>query len=234
MTSRHADAGRRAADPSVPQIDLYGPANVPYTQKCLRGLQFKGLDFTLHEPSGPEDYKRWNPKTGMLPAMRVDGELVIDSTDILLRIDEIRPDPPLLSPDPQVAEQQRSLEDWADESFLYYFRRWVQLTAEQQQPEKRRGPPALRALAAWLAAGGTWERPHTAILRGIDDRLGDLVNLLGARRFFYADELSMADLAVYGMLYTMRNEAIPGGAERLASRPALVELMQRIERETGG
>jgi glutathione S-transferase len=218
----------------VPQIDLYGAANVPYTEKCRRGLQFKGLTFTLHEPAGPEDYKRWNPKTGLLPAMRVDGELVIDSTDILLRIDEIQPDPPLLSPDPQVAEQQRSLEDWADESFLYYFRRWVQLTAEQQQPEKRRGPPALRALAAWLAAGGTWERPHTAILRGIDDRLSDLVNFLGSRNFFYADQLSMADLSVHAMLLTCRNQFMDGTGPLLARQPTLLAFMERVEGVTGG
>ena len=215
----------------MPQIDLYGPANVPYTEKCRRGLQFKGLSFTLHEPSGPEDYKRWNPKTGLLPAMRVDGELVIDSTDILLRIDEIQPDPPLLSPDPQVAEQQRSLEDWADESFLYYFQRWLQLSEEQRQPKKQRG---LRALGAWLAAGGTWERPHTAILRGIDDRLTDLVNFLGSRSFFYADQLSMADLAVHAMLLTLRGEFIDGAGPLLARRPALLAFMERVEAVTEG
>ena len=218
----------------MPQIDLYGPANTPYTEKCQRGLKLKGLSFTLHEPSGPEDYTRWNPKTGMLPVMRVDGELVIDSTDILLRLDQIQPDPPVLSPDPQVAEQQRSLEDWADESFLYYFQRWMRLAAEHPEPRKRRGPRALRVLGAWLAAGGTWERPQTAILRGIDDRLTDLVNFLGSRKFFYADQLSMADLAVYAMLVTLRNQAIDGTGPLLARQPALLAFMERVEEVTGG
>jgi glutathione S-transferase len=85
-----------------------------------------------------------------------------------------------------------------------------------------------------MSAGGTWERPETAILRGIDDRLGDLVNLLGTRRFFYADRVSMADLAVYGMLHTVRSDAIPGSTRLLDMRPTLRELMRSVEEETGG
>jgi glutathione S-transferase len=227
-------ASRAAAELAVPQIDLYGLPNVPYTVKCLRGLRLKGLDFTLHEPSGPEDYKRWNPKTGMLPAMRVDGELVTDSTDILLRLDRIQPEPPLLSPDALVAEQQRGLEDWADESFLYYFRRWLQLEAERPEPREQHGPAWLRTFRAWLAAGGTWERPETAILRGIEARLADLVNFLGSRDFFYADRVSIADLAVHAMLLTMRDDTITGTGQLLDRQPRLLAYVERVEEATGG
>ena len=83
-------------------------------------------------------------------------------------------------------------------------------------------------------AGGSWERPETAILRGIDGRMDDLVKLLGARSFFYADALSMADLAVYGMLYTIGLGAIPGAAPLVTARPTLLELMRRVEERTGG
>jgi glutathione S-transferase len=198
----------------------------------------KGLDFELREPSGPEDFKRWSPKTGMLPVMRLDGELVTDSTEILLRIDQLVPTPPLLSSDPKIAEQQRSLEDWADESFLWYFQQFMRLAENDAGGETPTGAgprsSSLRRLLAWLRAGGTWERPQTALLRGIGDRLGDLVNFLGARRFFYSDRVSMADLAVYGMLYTLRNDSIPGSAPLLALRPTLIEFMRHVEGATGG
>ena len=222
-------------------ITLYGPARAPFTEKCRRALVLKGLDFELREPSGPEDYKRWSPKTGLLPVMRVDGELVSDSTEILLRLDQLVPAPPLLSRDPRVAAQQRSLEQWADESFLWYYLRWLRISGDGAagEPEASRQPRSprlrrLRQLLAWLRAGGTWERPQTGLLRGLGDRLGDLVNFLGARRFFYSDQVNMADLAVYGMLYPLRNDSIPGSAPLLALRPTLLEFMRRVEEATGG
>ncbi len=219
-------------------ITLYGPARAPFTEKCRRALVLKGLDFELREPSGPEDYKLWSPDTGMLPVMRVDGELVSDSTEILLYLDRLEPKPPLLASDPRVAAQQRSLEEWADESFLWYYLQWLRISGNGAagEPEASRQPrsPRLRRLLAWLRTGGTWERPQTGLLRGVDDRLGDLVNFLGARRFFYSDQLNMADLAVYGMLYTLRNDSIPGSAPLLALRPTLLEFMRRVEEATGG
>ncbi len=225
------------------KITLYGPSAAPYTEKVRRALVLKRLEFELREPSGPEDYQRWNPETGLLPVVTLGDERVHDSTAILQRLDALFPEPPLLSRDPMVAGQQRQLEDWADESFMWYFRRWLALSRPRARTEveaaievrRRRGlPPLLRHLGAWLRAGGTWERPETALLRGLADRMGDLVNLLGARPFFYASQVSMADLAVYGMLYVMRLDAIPGSARLLAERPRLVEFMGRVEEATGG
>jgi glutathione S-transferase len=91
-----------------------------------------------------------------------------------------------------------------------------------------------RWIGAWFRAGGTWERPVTGLLRELDDRVDDLVNFLGARPFFYASELSMADLAVYSMLNTMRGGFVPGSAVALAQRPTLVAFMTRVEAVTGG
>ena len=218
----------------APKLVLYGPAQTPFTEKCRRGLMLKGLEFELLEPACPEDFARWNPETGLLPVLTIDGERVIDSTQILLRIDTLEPEPPLLSTDPTVAEQQRHLEDWADESFLYYFQRWTSLAQDRAvETEKRRPSSPLLRLAAWLRAG-TWERPHTTILRSVDGRLGDLTNFLGSRHFFYADAVSMADLAVYGILFALRNDTIPGVSALLTRRPALVAFMGRVEEATGG
>ncbi len=218
------------------KIILYGPGRAPFTEKCRRALILKELDFELREPEGPEDYKRWSPVTGLLPVMTVDEELVSDSTQILLRLEELAPTPSLLSSDPTVAAQQRNLEDWADESFLWYFQQWLRMAADgaTPAPEAEGGSGALVRLLAWLRAGGTWERPLTGLLRGVDDRMNDLMNFLGSRRFFYSDHVSMADLAVYAMLRTLNMNAIPGAAPLLSKRPTLLEFMRRVEEETGG
>ncbi len=232
------------------EIVLYGPREAPYTEKVRRALVLKGLRFELREPTRAEDYAKWSPETGLLPVMTIDGQLTSDSTSILMQLDRLYPDPPLLAKDATIAAQQRTLEDWADESFLWYFMKWLNFRGEhavaatnvgqnqqasrQYAEEQQRPLGRLRRITAWLRAGGTWERPETAILRGLSDRLGDLVNFLGARPFFYSDRVSIADLAVYGMLLTMRRDSIPGSQQLLASRPSLVEFMRRVERETGG
>ena len=232
--------------PSMPagttfKIVLYGPRQTPFTEKVRRALEMKQLAYEHREPSGPEDYRRWSPETGLLPVLTIDGDRIADSTAILLRLDEQFPRPPLLAAEPKIATQQRQLEDWADESFLFYFLKWQRIRQERERAEAAAGPPKgfariamLRRLVAWLRAGGTWERPETAISRGIGDRLDDLVNLLGTRPFFYADRPSMADLAVYGMLHSVEHGSIPGASQSLLSRPGLVAYMRRVEAETGG
>ena len=229
-------------------VTLYGPAQAPFTEKVRRALIYKGVEFELCEPRTLEDYKRWSPKTGMLPVLDIRGEHVPDSADILLRLDALYPEPPLLSADPKVAQQQRELEDWADVSFLWYYMKYLHMTSRTtpvpvaldgelvDAAEERAGgrPPVWRWIGAWIRAGGTWERPVTGLLRELGDRVDDLVKLLGARPFFYADRLSMADLAVYSMLNAMRRDFVPGSALALAQRPTLLALMSRVEALTGG
>ena len=181
----------------------------------------------------------------MLPVLDVDGEhdRGLDADPVAL--DSRFPDPPLLAPDPMVASQQRQLEDWADESFLWYLMKYRRMAIGAVQRRCRCGesadaPPRgercgrLRRIGAWLRAGGTWERPITGLQRELGQRLDDLVNFLGARPFFYADRLSMADLGVYGMLVHDARDSIPGSARLLAARPTLVGFMARVEDATDG
>ena len=228
------------AGTTTAKLTLYGPPEAPFTEKVRRALALKGLEFSFREPAGPEDYKRWSPDNGLLPVLTVDDERIQDSTAILRRLDELYPDPPLLATDPRLAMQQRQLEEWADESFLWYYLKWLRMQEAESasDTERRTGPLArfrsLRMIGAWLRAGGTWERPVTALQRGLADRLDDLVNFLGSRPFFYSDRVSMGDLAVYAMLYSMSLEAIPGAPRLLATRQTLGDFMRRVEDATGG
>jgi glutathione S-transferase len=210
----------------VAKLALYGQNGAPFTEKCRRALLYKGLAFDLHISTGPEDVKRWSPVTGLLPVMRVDDELVSDSTEILLRLEQLYPEPPLLSSVPIVAAQQRNLEDWADESFLWYWQEWFRLEATLQL--QGRWSRMRRRI------GASSRRARDAIVRGLEDRLRDLVNFLGTRDYFYSDRISMADLTVHAMLLTLERDTIPGSARLLAARPSLVAFMRRVEAATGG
>jgi glutathione S-transferase len=218
-----------------PKITLYGLARVPFTEKCRRALVLKRLEFELREPSGPEDFRRWSPETGLLPVLTIDDEWIADSTNILLRLEALCPDPPLLSPDPIVAAQQRHLEDWADEAFLWYYQEWLRAGGDAEAAPPPNGTrERLRRFGARLRARREREPPQTELLRGIDDRLNDLENFLGARPFFHSERVSMADLTVYAMLRSLQLDQITGAARLLAERPVLLAFMRRVEAATGG
>ena len=225
------------------KVTVYGTRLSPFVEKVVRGLQLKRVGFDLVEPRSPTDLRKWNPQTGKMPVVDFDGEKIWDSTFILRRLDQLVPAPPLLSDDPVAAANQRQLEDWADESFLWYWMKYRRmLGADTPLPIKGEGPELprtkpsslVRRVGAWLRAGGTWERPITGLQRELGQRLDDLVNFLGARPFFYSERLWMADLGVYGMLFTMRRDSIPGSARLLADRPSLVAFMARVEEATDG
>src|SRR5215468_8008529 len=57
----------------TPQIVLYSPRAMPFTEKVGRGLRVKKLPFELVEPRSPEDYRRLSPETGLLPVLEVGG-----------------------------------------------------------------------------------------------------------------------------------------------------------------
>ena len=138
----------------------------------------------------------------------------------------------MYSSDARIAGQQRQLEDWADENLSWFFNKW-RATRDNGDPDDSH-PSGLRLLWGWLKAGGTWERPEISIVRGLGDRMDDLIGFLGSRRFFYSDTISMADLSVYSMLITMRRNFIPGSEKLMDERPSLVDYMSRVESETGG
>jgi len=224
------------------RIVLYGPAIAPYTEKVVRGLGLKKLDFELQEPQSDEDYKRWSPETGLLPVADIDGQRIADSTQILLALDEQFPEPPLLSRDPSIAARQRRLEDWADESFFWYWAQWRRMRDEQAEYAARRA--AYRF--SWLQPRSWFESLREQIdapapdpgrerflLSELDRRMDDLVGWLATRSFFYSDEPSMADLAVYAMLLRIRGGTFGGAQDRLAGRPTLVGFMRRVEEATG-
>jgi len=84
-------------------VVVYGSAVMPYTEKVVRALRLKGVPHALVEPTSPDDYRRWSPRTGLLPVLELDGLRVPDSAAILDLLDERFPEPPLLAAAPKVA-----------------------------------------------------------------------------------------------------------------------------------
>jgi len=221
------------------KIVVYGPPGSPFVEKVFLGLAFKGLkDAELVAPQGAEDYRRWNPETGMLPLMDFGGTRVPDSSGILDWLDERFPDPPLVARDAWVARQQRQLESWIGETFFFYWVRW--LRASVAKPPAAGGARESGSDLARLGILGRIaelmaEPPERSSDMGpeFERRLDDLVGFLGARPFFHADRPSRADLTAAAFLGSLESGSVPGGRRLLRARPALVALRDRVREATG-
>jgi glutathione S-transferase len=230
------------------QVTIYGSRLSPFVEKVIRGVQRKGLTWQLVEPKSPSDLKKWNPQTGKMPVVDFDGERLFDSTFILRRLDEKVPRPPLLSDDPVVAAHQRQLEDWADEALYWYVMafQWTPKNASANAGRMLRSmklPRFLRPLLAplirrnigsQLHAQGLGRLPESTLAREFGEKLDDLLRMLGGRAFLYADEPSVADLAVYGQLKRADDDLSPETRAAIRARPRLGEYMKRVEQGTGG
>jgi glutathione S-transferase len=212
-------------------VTVYGPRRNPFVDKVLRALALKKLDGRLVEPTGPEDYRRWNPETGLLPVATIEGQRVIDSHRILDALDERWPLPGLVSPDPKVAGSQRRLEVWASQTFYFYWERWL---GQRVQEIAGGAEPARGVLARFgilRRGGGDGGGARYAVEYA--QRLADLANFLGTRPFFYADQVSRADLAIAAFLESATVGSVPEAAAALEAQPALVEWLARVAQEAG-
>ncbi len=226
-------------------IRLFGSRLSPFVEKVARGLVYKKVEFENVEPKGPFDLRRWNPQTGKMPVLEIDGERIYDSTFILRWLDERFPEPPVVSEDARVAAAQRQFEDWADESLYWYIMavRWSEANAAASTEQITGSLPRLirplarlivpRQIGGMTRAQGMGRLSRETLLAEIGKLLDDTVLLLGAKPFFYSDRLSVADLALYGQLHMARSGPTPEITTLISHRPALVAFAKRVEELTG-
>ena len=228
------------------EVKMFGTRLSPFVEKVSRALELKGVAFDLVPPAGPRDFAKWNPQTGKMPVLEINGQRLYDSTFIVRRLDELYPEPPLLARDPAVAAQQRLLEDWSDESLYWYVMalRWTEDHREATTNQILETLPAYIAAVARLflprqirsttVAQGLGRLPQEETLHELGERLDDLVTILDGKPFFYSDSVSVADLAIFGQLNTARSGPTPDAEELIRARPAISDLMKRVEAVTQG
>lgn len=227
-------------------VVLFGSRLSPFVEKVARALQMKGVGFALVPPRLPTDFRRWNPQTGKMPVLDADGVRLFDSTLIVRRLDVLVPAPPLVDADAAVAARQRFLEDWSDESLYWYGMalRWspansaatvAQVAGEMGVPRVLHPvlrPLLQRMIGAQAIAQGLGRLPLTILLDELARRLDELRVWLGDRPFFFADQPSVADLAIFAQLRMLRTGPTPQAAELQAERDWLEAYYRRVETAT--
>jgi glutathione S-transferase len=55
-------------------LRLFGSRMSPFVGKVARALALKNAGFELVDPRSPTEFRQWNPQTGKMPVLEIDGE----------------------------------------------------------------------------------------------------------------------------------------------------------------
>ncbi|MFM7169708.1 MAG: glutathione S-transferase family protein [Cyanobium sp.] len=225
-------------------MELHQFKHSAFCEKVRLVLAAKGLQAKLVEVV---------PGLGQLELFRLSGqrqvpvlvdgsEVIADSTDIALHLEQRHPVPPLLPADPKQRSQVLLLEDWADTALATGCRRAL-LQAAATNPKLRTAllpdatPATLRQLVGALPGGwmGSVSDTLNSLLAPMEARqlhrnLEQLTALVAPRGYLVGEQLSLADLAVVAQLSLLRFPSTAGaslageGVAGIADNPMFTPL----------
>ncbi|MFB1482648.1 glutathione S-transferase family protein [Corallococcus sp. RDP092CA] len=222
------------ADPGLPGLESYSP----YCLKVHRALKYAGLPYARGCADNPAAHRKHNP-TGQVPVLRVGEEAVPDSTAILARIQQLAPGRIDASPEALLWEE---LADTALNGFLVASRwadgrNWPRTRAAffhfMPAPVRAVVPTLIRRKQVEkLVARDVWRAGPEACWR----RFGLLLDQLEARApehgFWLNGALSVADLALFAQLHSLRTPLTPWQGAEVERRVRLRAWLERVDAAT--
>ncbi len=221
-------------------IFLYQFATSPLCEKVRRILNYKQLEFEIHEVPRAKvaDYADVSP-TGKFPAIRDGEKAVWDSTDIAHHLEAVAPERPLIPSDPRDAAMVHVIEDWADES-LYFYEITMRVAWEHNAPRVAEEfaatmpgataeavlPLVTKAAQELTSAQGLGRKPQDQVVRDVERHIAALEGLLGDGDWLVGDSITLADIAVAVEVNAL--EYAQEGAERLQASPAIAAWRKRV------
>lgn len=201
----------------MPKILLYQFEISPFADKVRRALTLKNLPYETVEvrPSQLGRFKNIAP-TGKLPAIDIDGEITVDSSDIIKKLDEIAPDPLLIPADPLQRAQAHLLEDWSDESLYFYD---MSIRSKQNNMDRfvddfaRYETGIIRFIMDRMLPGmirksvnaqGLGRKDSNTLMRLIRDHFIALETFLEQGEWLVGDAISVADISVASMVTVLK------------------------------
>ncbi len=216
----------------------------PFTLKVHRALALAELPYATRRGKAPGDFKDLNP-AGQVPVLLEGDEPIYDSTRILLRIAELAPDT-IVPTDPRRRALVWLWEDWADRSLVNFVlaARWAD---DKNWPNLReaffgKAPWIVRKLVAPQVRRKVLDtlKARDVTRHGLrfvwDDlaRILDQLEALAPLTGFWAgaERPSVADIAIFAHLRSLRTPLTPEQARIIEMRPALVDWLDRVDAET--
>lgn len=213
----------------------------PPCGKVHMALRFKGLDYDVHDIRSVAEVKKNNPR-GRLPALIIDGETIVDSTDIVAALEARFPEPPLLPSDPVERARVKILEDWADEVLYFYgvYMRWsVDANFERLRTEyfSRMGAPmkwfvpalVRRDFRSRARKQGVGLKGEAVVRRELDGCLDAVEALVRQSPFVTGETMNVADLAIACLVDQLLLKRLhPELSADVAARESLMQWLGRV------
>jgi glutathione S-transferase len=201
-------------------------------------LNYKGIPYERVAVLGPslmELVRRSNVRK--VPALDIDGRMVVDSTDIAHELERLHPQPAVLPADPRLRGLSHALEDWSDEA-LYFLGLYFQWIEPRGRPMVRQAfgstPMGIvarlfyqRRISAQLRGQGTGRKSHDQIVADLRRELDALTTILADQPYLLGSAPYLCDFAVNAQLVYMSRP--PGSAEVLREYAALASYMERMK-----
>jgi glutathione S-transferase len=201
-------------------------------------LAYKGVPYERVAVLGPslmELLRRSSVRK--VPALDIDGRMIIDSTDISHEIERLFPEPAILPADPRLKGLSHALEDWSDEA-LYFLGLYFQWIEPRGRPMVRKafGSSPLgmaarlfyqRRIKAQLRGQGTGRKSHSQIAADLRREFSALAAMLADEPYLLGQRPYLCDFAVNAQLVYLSRP--PGSAEILREFAVLSTYMERMK-----
>ena len=221
-------------------------SGTPFAIKVQRLLQYKGLSFEVEEV-GWLTRAEVLPKlsaSGKLPVLDYDGQRIEDSSEIAHFIEARHPEPSLTPADPLERARSHFIEEWADE-VLYWYGAYEQLRITQgnvvgdayfrELPEEAARAArefGIKGAERIQSAQGVGRYPPEKIQGDIARGLDQLAVLIEADGFVAGNQLSLADIALFGQLHRRLAGTNPWLEGEVAARSPLAHWLGRVDQLT--
>jgi glutathione S-transferase len=195
---------------STPAIALYDWGPSPFCMKVRAVLDLKGLPYRRLPALAHARELRRRGGVGKVPALDLDGELQVDSTDIVHLLERRFPARPVLPADPRDRARCHVLEEYADEA-LYFFGLYYHWHEPQGRARARAYfhrswlgrlafPVYLRRVERQLRGHGITRKSPEHVRADLIRNLDAIEGLLAGREFLLDGGPYLCDLAVAAQL----------------------------------
>lgn len=220
------------------RLRLFDWAPSPFCMKVRSILNYKGVPYERVAVLGPslmELMRRSSVRK--VPALDINGRMVVDSTDIAHELERLFPEPSIVPADERLRGLSHALEDWSDEA-LYFLGLYFQWIEPRGKPMVRkafgRTPLGVaarifyqRRIEMQLRGQGTARKSVPQIAADLRREFTALVGMLDGRPFLLGERPYLCDFAVNAQLVYMARP--PASAEILREFSALAEYMERMK-----